>query len=131
MDHPHTPREGLDPLVEQMLRSHLGPDSAQTPPPALRQAILERVAALPEPEAPLLGRPLVWLTALALAFLGVVAWWLVHLWPGAFLHQELISGLRGWGMQAESWASLLRSPLALSLLPLAFLPFFFHHLDEQ
>lgn len=118
-------------LFERMLRGRLGPSSVQAPPPALRQAILSRVAGLPAPEPHVLRRPGTWITALALAFLGLVGWWLMGLVPGVSAGQELVAGLRGLGLQAESWTTLLRSPLALSLLPLACLPFLFHHMDEQ
>jgi len=128
---PLTP-DSRDEAFDRLLRQELGPDSVQSPPAALRAAIVSRVADLPQVEAtpPM---PRLWTTALALLFLGLVASWLLMWWmkSGAPAGDRLREGLGVLGAGGANWMDLLRSPLAAVLLPLLLLPLLHLFTDES
>jgi len=130
---------------ENVLRRRLGPAGRLTPPPALRAAVLARVAALPPPEPRFRLRPAVLATASALGFLGLVGGWLLTRAPGgketalARLADALASSAANRPEWRDSlaqllgradWLELLRSPLALAVLPILLLPLLYFFQDE-
>ena len=122
---------------EQLLRRQLGPASLQAPPPHVRALLLARVAAEPPlPERFRLSRALL-LRAAALGLLGLAAGWLLvgacRLLGRLSLARQLPADLRGslaHVLGHGGWLELLRSPLALALLPMLLLPFLYFLQDE-
>ncbi|MDP2359735.1 MAG: hypothetical protein Q8O14_03135 [bacterium] len=132
-------RSGADPF-EDFLRRRLGPASRETPPSHLRQAILAQVAALPVPEPRFRLRPAVVASALAVAFLALAMGWLLTgpvdllAQVGGHLHPALpeVSWRSGLGLLAGGgWLGLLRSPVALAVLPFLLLPLLYFLQDEH
>lgn len=131
----HAPRDAF----EARLRQLLGPDSVQVAPPALRASLLARVAELP-PAAERFQLEAALLRSLLLGLAGLAAGWLV------------VGPLRGLGrlladlptlsrataqwhdvgllLGLGDWLDLLRSPVALALLPLFLLPLLYFMQDE-
>jgi hypothetical protein len=131
---------------EVLLRRRLGPAGVAAPPPALHAAILTRVAGLPPAEARFRLRPATLATALSLGFLGLVAGWLLTR-PGSGLGglfarvghalssaEATPTGLgksMGLLFGHAGWLELVKSPLALAVLPLLCLPLLYLLQDEN
>lgn len=125
--------ESRDEAFEAMLRRELGPGSVQRPPADLRKSIAMKVAEL-QLAAPMpVRQQLLWPSLLAASFLGLVGAWLLMWWlkAGGPMLDTFKSSLASAASSGDNWLDLLRSPLALALLPLILLPILAIFSDAQ
>jgi hypothetical protein len=131
-----------DPFDEVLAR-HMGPASVEAPPPALRQAVLVRVALLPDPALLRRRDRLRWANGLALLFLALALAWVMRnvdsslsAWWAGLARDSLQLGAGDWRQGLElllgsGWWAAARNPLVLGILSLLLLPLFYYLLEER
>jgi hypothetical protein len=137
-----TPSAMPDPF-EELLGRELGPASAETPPSALREAILSKVALLPDPALLRRRNRLRIANGVALLFLALALAWAARGadsalagWLGNWSRDSIQLGAPDWRQGLElllgsDWWEAARSPLALAVVSLLLFPLFYFLLEER
>jgi len=136
-------RDNLPDPFDEVLARHLGPASVETPPPALRQAVLDRVALLPDPALLRRRNLLRWANGLALLFLALALGWTIRgmdsslaSWWAGLARDSTQLGAGDWRQGVElllgaGWWEAARNPLVLGILSLLLFPLFYFLLEER
>lgn len=136
-------REILPDPFDEVLAHHMGPASVVAPPPALRQAVLARVALQPDPALLRRRNLLRWANGLALLFLALALGWAMRgldsslaAWWGGLVREAAQLGAQDWRQGVElllgsDWWGAARNPLVLGVLSLLLFPLFYFLLEES